>query len=61
MGTVAKYQDRFQAILLCAGPLDEQQRVLEDSLYHSATTFASTNPQSLAVAMSLARQLELRE
>lgn len=61
---VAEYQDRFQALLPRAGPLDERQRVqlftggLGPPLSHDLRIH---NPQSLVVAMSLVRQLELRE
>ena len=63
-GSVADYQDRFQALLPRAGPLDEAQRVqlftggLRPPLSLDVQVH---NPQSLAAAMSLARQLELRE
>lgn len=57
-GTVTEYQDRFQALLPCAGPLQEIQRVqlftgrLGPQLNHAVRIH---NPQSLAAAMSLAR------
>jgi hypothetical protein len=63
-GTVAEYQDRFQALLPRAGPLQEAQRVqlfvggLQPPL---SIDVRIQNPQTLAVAMSLARQFELRE
>jgi hypothetical protein len=63
-GSVADYQDRFQALLPRAGPLDEAQQVqlftggLRPPL---SLDVQVRNPQSLAAAMSLARQLELRE
>jgi hypothetical protein len=63
-GSVADYQDRFQALLPRAGPLDEAQRVqlftggLRPPLSLDVQVH---NLQSLAAAMSLARQLELRE
>jgi hypothetical protein len=63
-GTVAEYQDRFQALLPRAGPLIEAQRVqlftggLQPLL---SIDVRIQNPQSLAAAMSLARQFELRE
>ena len=63
-GTVADYQDRFQALLPRVGRLDEEQRVqlftggLQPLLSLDVEVH---NPQSLAVAMSLARKLELRE
>ena len=56
--------DRFQALLPCAGRLDEVQRVqlftagLQPPLSHDVEIH---NPQSLAAAMSLARKLELCE
>jgi hypothetical protein len=55
-GTVAEYQDQFQALLPHAGPLTEVQRV-------QLFTGGSLNCgfQSLAAAMSLACQFELRE
>jgi hypothetical protein len=62
--TVAEYQDRFQALLARVGPLNEEQRVqlftggLRPPLSFDVPVL---NPQSLAAAMSLARQLELRE
>lgn len=63
-GTVEEYQDRFQALLPRAGPLAETQRVqlftggLLPPLSHAVRIH---NPQSLAAAMSLARQVELME
>ncbi|WVZ75167.1 LOW QUALITY PROTEIN: hypothetical protein U9M48_023250, partial [Paspalum notatum var. saurae] len=63
-GTVAEYQDRFQTLLPRAGPLRESQRVqlfiggLQPPL---SINVRIQNPQSLAAAMSLARQFELRE
>ena len=63
-GTVADYQDRFQALLPRAGRLDEEQRVqlftggLQPPLSLDVEVH---NPQTLAGAMSLARKLELRE
>jgi len=62
--TVADYQDRFQALLPRAGPLDEAQRVqlFTDGLLPPLSLDVQVHsPQSLAAAMSLARQLELRE
>jgi hypothetical protein len=62
--TVAECQDRFQALLARAGPLNEEQWVqlftgdLRPPLSFDVWVL---NPQSLAAAMSLARQLELRE
>ena len=63
-GTVAEYQDRFQALLPRAGPLDEEQRVqlfTGGLLPPLSLDVEVHNPQSLAGAMSLARKLELRE
>ncbi|CAA0831880.1 Unknown protein [Striga hermonthica] len=63
-GSVEDYQDRFQALLPRAGPLEEIQRVqlfiggLLPPLSHAVRIL---NPQSLASAMSLARQVELME
>jgi hypothetical protein len=63
-GTVAEYQDRFQALLPRAGPLTEAQRVqlftggLQSPLNIDVRI---QNPQSLAAAMSLACQFKLRE
>ena len=63
-GSVEEYQNRFQALLPRAGPLDEAQRVqlftggLLPPLSHAVRIH---NPQSLAAAMSLARQVELME
>jgi len=62
--TVADYQDRFQALLPQAGALDEAQRVqlvTSGLLPPLSLDVQVHNPQSLAAAMSLARQLELRE
>jgi hypothetical protein len=62
--TVAEYQDRFQAFLPRAGPLDESQRVqlftggLQPPL---SLNVRIQNPQTPAAAMSLARQFEMRE
>jgi hypothetical protein len=62
--TVAKYQDRFQALIPRAGPLTEVQRVqlftggLQPPL---SIDVRIQNPQSLAAAMSLAHQFKLRE
>jgi hypothetical protein len=64
IGTVAEYQDRFQALLPHAGPLQEAQRVqlfvggLQPPL---SIDVRIQNPQTMAAAMSLARQFELRE
>ena len=61
-GTIEEYQDRFQALLPRAGRLDEEQRVqlftggLQPPLSLDVEVH---NPQSLAVAMSLAHKLEL--
>jgi hypothetical protein len=63
-GTVEEYQDRLQALLPRAGPLDEAQRVqlfTGGLLPPLSLDVWVHNPQSLAAAMSLARQLELRE
>ncbi|XP_066341688.1 uncharacterized protein [Miscanthus floridulus] len=63
-GTVAEYQDRFQALLPRVGRLDEEQRVqlftagLQPLLSFDVEVH---NLQSLAGAMSLACKLELRE
>jgi hypothetical protein len=63
-GTVEEYSNRFQALLPRAGRLDENQRVqlytggLLAPLSHQVRIHA---PESLAAAMSLARQLELVE
>jgi len=63
-GSVAEYQDRFEALLPRVGPLEESQRVqaftagLGPPLSHDVEM---QNPQTLLVAMSLARKLELRE
>jgi hypothetical protein len=63
-GTVAEYEDRFQALLPRAGPLQEAQRVqlfvggLQPPL---SIDVRIQNPQTLAAAMSLARQFELHE
>jgi hypothetical protein len=62
--TVAEYQDRFQALLAHADPLNEEQRVqLFTGSLRPPLSFdvRDLNPQSLVAAMSLARQLELRD
>jgi hypothetical protein len=62
--TVEEYANRFQALLPHAGHLDEAQRVqlftggLLPPLSHAIRIH---NPTTLAVAMSLARQVELME
>jgi len=56
--TVAEYQDRFQALLARAGPLDEAQRVqlfTGGLLPPLSMDVQIQNPQTLAAAMSLAR------
>jgi len=63
-GTVEDYQDRFQALLPRAGRLDEAQRVqlFTGGLLPPLSLQVQTqNPQTLATAMSLARQFELME
>jgi hypothetical protein len=61
-GTVTEYQDQWQALLPRAGKLDEAQRIqlftggLQPPL---SLQVQMQNPQSLASAMSLARQFEL--
>jgi hypothetical protein len=63
-GSIADYQDRFQALLPRAGPLDEAQRVqlFTRGLHPPLSLDVQVhNLQSLAAAMSLARQLELWE
>jgi hypothetical protein len=63
-GIVEEYSNRFQALLPCAGRLDQEQRVqlytggLLPPLSHQVRVHA---PASLEAAMSLARQLELME
>ena len=63
-GTVEEYSNRFQALLPRAGRLDEAQRVqlftggLLPPLSHAVRIH---NPETLAAAMSLARQVELME
>ena len=63
-GTVEEYSNHFQALLPRAGRLDEAQRVklftggLLPPLSHAVRIH---NPESLAAAMSLARQVELME
>lgn len=62
--TVVEYQDRFQALLPRAGPLEESQRVqlFTGGLQPPVSIDVRIqNPQSLATAMSLARQFELHE
>jgi hypothetical protein len=63
-GTVAKYQVRFQALLPRADCFVEAQRdqlFIEGLLPPLNLDVQVQNLQSLAVAMSLARQMELRE
>ena len=63
-GTVEEYQDRFQALLPRVGHLDEAQRVqlfTGGLLPPLSLQVQNQNPQSLAAAMSLARQMELLE
>ena len=63
-GSVAEYQDRFQSLLPRAGRLDEAQRVqlfTGGLLPPLSLAVQIQNPQSLAAAMSLARQMELME
>ncbi|XP_066375064.1 uncharacterized protein [Miscanthus floridulus] len=63
-GTVEEYSNRFQALLPRAGRLDESQRVqlftggLLPPLSHAVHIH---HPETLAAAMSLARQVELME
>ena len=63
-GTVEEYSNRFQSLLFRAGRLDEAQRVqlftggLLPPLSHAVRLH---NPETLAAAMSLARQVELME
>jgi len=63
-GTMEEYSNRFQALLPHAGRLDEIQRVqiftggLLPPLSHAVRIH---NPETLAAAMSLARQVELME
>jgi hypothetical protein len=63
-GPVEEYANRFQALLPRAGRLDEAQRVqlftggLLPPLSHAVRIH---NPETLAAAMSLARQVELME
>jgi hypothetical protein len=59
--TVMEYQDHFQALLAHVGPLNEEQRVqlFTGGLWPPLSFDVQVlNPQSLAAAMSLARQLE---
>lgn len=63
-GTVAEYQDRFEALLPRVSALTEAQKVqaftagLQPLL---SLDVEMHNPQSLVIAMSMARKLELRE
>jgi hypothetical protein len=58
---VAEYQDHFEALLPCVGPLDERQRVqafmvgLRPLL---SIDVQVQNPQTLIMAMNLARTPE---
>ena len=63
-GTVTDYQDHFQALLPRVGRLDEAQRVqlfTGGLLPPLSLQVQMQNPQTLAAAMSLARQFELME
>jgi len=63
-GAKATSGDRFQALLPRAGRLDEAQRVqlFTGGLLPPLSLQVQTqNPQTLAAAMSLARQFELME
>jgi hypothetical protein len=63
-GSVEEYQDRFQALLPRAGPLGEAQRVqlfTGGLLPLLSNQVRLHNPQTLAVAMSLAREVEVME
>jgi hypothetical protein len=63
-GTVEEYQDRFQALLPYAGPLEESQRVqlfTGGLLPPISNQVCLHNPQTLAVAMSLVREVEVME
>jgi hypothetical protein len=63
-GTVEEYSNRFQALLPRAGRLEEDQRVqlftggLLPPLSHAVRIH---HPETLAAAMSLARQVEMME
>nr|CAB3494457.1 unnamed protein product [Digitaria exilis] len=62
--TVVDYQERYEALLPRAGPLTEGQRVqifTAGLLPPLSLDVEAHNPQSLAVAMSLAHKLELRD
>ena len=62
--TVADYQDQFQALMPRASLLDKARRVqlfTGGLLPPLSLDVQVHNPQSLVAAMSLARQLELRE
>lgn len=63
-GTVEEYTERFQALLPRAGRLDDEQRIqlfTGGLLPPLSLQVQNMNPQSLAAAMSLARQMELLE
>jgi hypothetical protein len=63
-GSVEAYQDRFQALLPRAGQLTEGQRVqlfTGGLLPPLSNQVRLHNPQTLAVAMSLAREVEVME
>jgi hypothetical protein len=63
-GSVEEYQDRFQALLPRAGTLTDAQKVqlfTGGLLPPLSMDVRIHNPQTLGAAMSLARQLELRE
>lgn len=61
---IVEYQDRFEALLPCVGTLIEAQKVKLFTVglqRHLRLDGEIHNPQTLAVAMSLARKLELRD
>ncbi|KAG8061643.1 hypothetical protein GUJ93_ZPchr0003g18451 [Zizania palustris] len=63
-GSVVEFQDRFEALLPRAGTLTEAQKVqlfTAGLLPPLSLDVEILNPQSLAMAMSLARKLELRD
>jgi hypothetical protein len=63
-GTITEYQDRFQALLPRARPLAESQRVqlfTGGLLPPLSNAIRIHNPQTIAAAMSLARQLRQME
>ncbi|XP_039824904.1 uncharacterized protein LOC120686774 isoform X1 [Panicum virgatum] len=63
-GSVVDFQEQFEVLLLCAGTLTEEQKVQIFTAGLQAPLSLDVeihNPQSLAVAMSFARKLEMSD